>query len=124
MPVAALITGVAPVLAIAFMGQFIAGVGNGVENVATDTLIQRSVPLSMLGRTFGAMMTAYVVAEGLAYVAGGLLLDATNARTVFIVSGIGAAVVTAFAHFMLPHDRGPAPPMPSEVSPGLSDLPA
>ncbi len=110
--VAAFITGFAPTLAVAFIAQSLAGFGNGVENVATDTLIQRSVPHSMLGRTFGAMMTGYVVAEGLAYVAGGLLLDATDARTVFIVSGVGVAVVTVLAHFLLPKDEPAAPERP------------
>ena len=45
-----LLTGLAPVLWFAVAAQAIGGLGNGADNVASDTLIQRSVP----GRCSGA----------------------------------------------------------------------
>jgi MFS family permease len=39
-----LLTGIAPVPWFAVAAQAIGGLGNGADNVASDTLIQRSVP--------------------------------------------------------------------------------
>jgi hypothetical protein len=46
-----LLTGLAPVLGLAALAQAVAGSGNGLEVVATDTLVQRSVPRSHRGRS-------------------------------------------------------------------------
>ena len=66
-------TGLAPSLAI-FL-RSVGGVGNGNENVAADTLFQKVVPRSMLGRVFGVYYGGVFLAEGLAYAAGGPLLE-------------------------------------------------
>ena len=47
-----------PVLWLAVAAQAVGGIGNGADNVASDTLIQRSVPRDMLGRVFGVTSTA------------------------------------------------------------------
>ena len=89
---------VAPTLAVAVALQILGGLGNGVVNVAHTTLIQRTVPQAMLGRVYGIVITAVFAGAGLASAGGGLLLDATSARTVFLVAGLGtlaAAAVTA-----------------------------
>lgn len=86
-------TGLAPLVVMAALGQVVAGVGNGVENVATDTLIQRAVPREMLGRVFGLVATAPFAGSTLAYAAGGFLMDLTSARTVFLIGGIGVLIV-------------------------------
>ncbi|MGZ8651570.1 MAG: MFS transporter, partial [Actinomycetota bacterium] len=71
-----LLAGLAPLIWLAAMTQTIGGAGNGADNVASDTLIQRSVPRDMLGRVFGVTSTAAFVGSGIAYAAGGPLLDA------------------------------------------------
>jgi MFS family permease len=91
--VGTVLTGVAPLLAVAALAQAIAGVGNAVSVVATDTLIQSTVPREMLGRVFGLVGTAPFAGHTLAFAAGGFLLDLTSPRTVFLIGGIGVLVV-------------------------------
>ena len=92
--------GVAPVMALAVAMQYVAGFGNAIDVIASDTLIQRAVPRAMLGRTFGLISTATYGASAIAYAAGGPLLDATSARTVFVVGGGGVLAVLVLAVVM------------------------
>lgn len=94
--VGTVLTGLAPLLVVAAVAQAVAGFGNGLENVANDTLIQQVVPREMLGRVFGLVATAAFGGSTLAYAAGGFALDLTSARTVFLIGGAGVLVVTAF----------------------------
>ncbi|MEO8423155.1 MAG: MFS transporter [Actinomycetota bacterium] len=100
-----LLTGIAPVLWLAVATQAIGGIGNGTDNVASDTLIQRNVPREMLGRVFGVTSTAAFVGGGIAYAAGGPLLDATSPRFVFVAAGVGVLAVVGLAARMLPSER-------------------
>ncbi len=93
-----------PQIWLAAMAQTIGGAGNGADNVASDTLIQRSVPREMLGRVFGVTSTAAFVGGGIAYAAGGPLLDATSPRFVFLVAGAGVLGVVGLAHILLPRE--------------------
>ncbi len=90
MGVGTLLTGLAPVFLFAVVVQSTAGAGNGLENVANDVLIQRTVPRAMLGRVFGAVYSGASVGENIAYAAGGPLLDLTSARAVYVIAGGGA----------------------------------
>ncbi len=83
------LTGFAPAFAVAVLAQSIAGVGNGLENIGNDTLIQRTVPRAMLGRVFGTVGSGAFLASSLAYALGGPLLDRTSPRTVFMIAGSG-----------------------------------
>jgi MFS family permease len=103
--VGTLFTGLAPVLWVAVAAQAIGGAGNGADNVASDTLIQRNVPREMLGRVFGVTSTAAFVGGGIAYAAGGPLLDATSPRFVFVIAAAGVLAVVGLAVKMLPSDR-------------------
>jgi MFS family permease len=108
-------TGLAPLIAIVAVSQAVSGFGNGLENVAADTLIQRAVPPQMLGRVFGLVSTAAFGGSTLAYAAGGPLLDLTSARAVFLIAGTGILVVTAFLWLSLRREAGrisdgPLPP--------------
>lgn len=89
------LTGLAPFLLVAAIAQGVAGFGNGLENIAADTLVQRAVPREMLGRIFGLVSTAAFGGSTLAYAAGGPLLDLTSPRTVFLIGGVGTLLVTA-----------------------------
>jgi MFS family permease len=96
-----IVTGLVPLIAIVAVSQAVSGFGNGLENVAADTLIQRAVPPQMLGRVFGLVSTAAFGGSTLAYAAGGPLLDLTSPRAVFIIAGTGILVVTAILWFSL-----------------------
>jgi MFS family permease len=102
--VGTLLTGLAPAIWLAALAQATGGAGNGADNVASDTLIQSSVPREMLGRVFGVTSTAAFVGGGLAYAAGGVLLDATSPRFVFLVAGVGVLAVVGLAHVLLPKE--------------------
>jgi MFS family permease len=108
--VGTLLTGLAPALWFVVVAQMLGGAGNGADNVASDTLIQRTVPRAMLGRVFGVSSTAAFVGGGLAYAAGGPLLDATSPRAVFIIGAAGTLAVVGLAWTMLPRgvERRPA----------------
>jgi MFS family permease len=101
-----LATGLAPVLLIAIGFQVLAGSGNGLDNIARDTLIQRTVPGAMLGRVYGLTGTAAFLSSGLAYAAGGVLLDFMSARTVFVIAGAGTFAAVLIANAMLPSGAG------------------
>jgi MFS family permease len=70
-----LLTGLAPVLGLAALAQAVAGSGNGLEVVATDTLVQRSVPRSHRGRVFGVVSAATLLGGAIARGLGGVLVD-------------------------------------------------
>ena len=91
--IGAMLTGIAPVIALVAVGQAIAGVGNAVEVVAMDTLVQRSVPREMLGRVFGLVGTAAPAGHTLAFAAGGFLVAAVGPRVVFLIAGLGVLLV-------------------------------
>jgi MFS family permease len=87
------ITGLAPVIALAVVAQLIAGSGNAVENISYDTLVQNLVPRPFLARVFGTIGTAAQLGAGLAYAAGGPLVDLIGARATFILAGAGTLAV-------------------------------
>ena len=91
--IGALLTGIAPLIALVAVGQAIAGVGNAVEVVAMDTLVQQTVPREMLGRVFGLVGTAAPAGHTLAFAAGGFLVELTSPRIVFLIAGLGVLLV-------------------------------
>lgn len=109
-----LLTGLAWAVAAAFAVQTVRGLGIAAMDVATNTLLPRLVPASMLGRVFGNLYGAIGVAAALSYVAGSVLLDRTSAPvTLILAGGLGtlATIVTAVAlRRALRRDPGPAAP--------------
>jgi MFS family permease len=106
-----LLTGLAPAVGVAAAWQALAGSGNAVENIATDTAVQQVVPPHLLGRVFGATGTAAQAGSAVAYAAGGPLLAATSPRAVFVIAAAG---VFAALLVLLPLRRPPArPPAPA-----------
>jgi MFS family permease len=83
-------TGLAPNVVVAGLGQAVAGSGNALDVIATDTLVQQLVPRGLLGRVGGTVGTAAQLGAAAAAAAGGPLLAASGPRTVFVVSGIGS----------------------------------
>jgi MFS family permease len=95
--VGTLVTGLAPAIGFVVPFQALAGAGNGVDNVANETLLQQRVPRPMLGRVFGLTNTAANAGAGIAALIAGVLLDLTSPRTVLVTAGIGGLAVTLIA---------------------------
>jgi MFS family permease len=90
----------------------VGGFGNGLENIAADTLIQQAIPREMLGRVFGLTTTAAFGGSTLAYAAGGPLLDLVSPRAVFLIAGAEILAVTAYLRLAVRQAASP------EVRPG------
>ncbi len=84
-------TGISPAFAAVLGALAVAGVANGIDNVVTDTVLQKRVPEALLGRVFSVRFTGYSAAETLAYPLGGLFVDAFGPRPTYIVSGFATA---------------------------------
>jgi MFS family permease len=93
----ALLTGLAPVIALVALTQLVSGAGNGIEIVSSDTIFQQNVPRSMIGRLYGFSSSAVAIGSGVAMGLGGFLVDATSPRFAFVVAGVGGLFVAACA---------------------------
>jgi MFS family permease len=91
--VGTLLTGLSPAIGFVVPFQGLAGAGNGIDNVANETLLQQCVPRPMLGRVFGLTHTAANAGAGIAALLAGVLLDLTSPRVVLITAGIGGLLV-------------------------------
>jgi MFS family permease len=85
--------GLAPTFVLALGALAVAGAANGVDNAATDTILQNRVPDAFLGRVFSVRLLGFGVAEVLAYPAGGLIVDTFGPRSSYLIAGIATAVV-------------------------------
>jgi MFS family permease len=103
-----LLTGLAWAVSAAFAVQTVRGLGIAAMDVATNTLIQRTVPAEYLGRVFGTLYGAIGVAAALSYLGGGLLLDLTTAPVAFIAAGTGGLIATLICAWSL--HRAETPP--------------
>ena len=83
--------GLSPTFVLALGAVAVAGVANGVDNVATDTVLQERVPGAFLGRVFAARFMTFSAGEALAYALGGLLVDATGPRPTYLLAGAATA---------------------------------
>ncbi len=104
-----LATGLAPVLVAAAASQALAGSGNGLDVVATDTIVQRSVPRSHRGRVFGVVGAATLAGGTIARGVGGIVLDLTSARATFVIGGAGVIAVSAVTFVLLHRADAQAP---------------
>jgi MFS family permease len=92
--VATIGTGLAPVLAVAFVAQAGRGVGASFIDVGTTTLVQRCAPPELRGRVFANLYGAVGAAAAVSYLAGGALVDAWGPRSALVAGGIGGLVVS------------------------------
>ncbi len=84
-------TGLAPAFVLALGALTVEGAATGIDNVATDTILQERVPEAFLGRVFSIRFLGYSAGEAFAYPAGGLLVDAVGPRSTYILAGIATA---------------------------------
>jgi MFS family permease len=94
------LTGIAPVIALAIGMQAVRGIGNALVGVGTDTLVQREVPREMRGRVFANLYGGVGIAAGVSYLVGGPLVDAVGPRSVLVgggLAGLGCAAIAAWA---------------------------
>jgi MFS family permease len=86
-------TGLSPVFALAVGALMVEGIFTGIDNVATDTILQKRVPDAFLGRVFAIRFLSYSGGEVIAYLAGGFIVDAVGPRSTYLLAGIATAVV-------------------------------
>ena len=84
-------TGLAPAFALALGALTVEGAATGIDNVATDTILQKRVPEAVLGRVFSIRFLAYSAGEALAYPVGGLLVDTAGPRFTYLFAGLATA---------------------------------
>ena len=84
--------GLSPTFALALGAIAVAGAANGVDNVATDTVLQKRVPDAFMGRVFAARFLTFSAGEALAYPIGGLVVDAAGPRSTYLLAGSTTAV--------------------------------
>jgi MFS family permease len=94
-------TGLAPTFALALGALMVAGISNGIENVVTDTILQKRVPDALLGRVFSVRFLSISTGEALAYPLGGLIVDAIGPRSTYLLTGITTATAGLFVLFFL-----------------------
>jgi MFS family permease len=94
-------TGLSPTFILALGALVVAGISNGIDNVATDTILQKRVPATLLGRVFSVRFLSYSAAEALAYPTGGLIVDATGPRSTYLLAGVATAMAGLVTLFFL-----------------------
>jgi predicted MFS family arabinose efflux permease len=86
-------TSVASVAAWSAVG----GVGNGIEVMAFTTALQERTCDAFQARVGALYETATTAAPGLGFLAGGVVATLANPRAVYLVAGLGALAVLAWA---------------------------
>jgi MFS family permease len=94
-------TGLSPTFALALGALTVAGVANGIENVVTDTILQKRLPDALLGRVFSVRFLSISTGEALAYPLGGLLVDAIGPQSTYLLMGVTTATAGLFVLFFL-----------------------
>lgn len=90
------VTGLAPNLPVAAVGQGVGGVGNAIQNVAADTHLQDHVPREMLGRVFGLIGTVAQAGQLAALGLAVLALEFFSPHVVFVASGVAILLVAGW----------------------------
>lgn len=86
--------GLAPNFLAALIAAVVGGVGNGLANVAQNTLISHRTPAASRGQTFAATLAVFQAAVGIGTAAGAALVKLLAANGAFIGS---SSVTAAFA---------------------------
>jgi MFS family permease len=85
-------TSFSPTFVLALGALTIAGLANGVDDVASSTILQKRVPDAFLGRVFAVRFLGFGVGEVFAYGVGGAIVDASGPRLTYLFAGVATAV--------------------------------
>lgn len=88
------LTGASGITALALAFQVVRGLGIALVETGHNALIQRGVPAHLRGRVFANLYAALGIAVGIAYLAGGPLVEATSPSAVLVGSGTAGVAVT------------------------------
>ena len=88
---ALIVTSLSPTFIFALAALTVAGIANGIDNVTTDTILQKRVPDAFLGRVFSVRFLTYSAGEALAYPIGGLVVDGIGPRSTYLLAGSATA---------------------------------
>jgi MFS family permease len=102
--------GLSPTFVLALGAIAVAGVANGVDNVATDTVLQKRVPDAFMGRVFAARFMTFSAGEALAYPLGGLIVDASGPRPTYLLAGAATAAAGLLVALIVVAPKGKKPP--------------
>lgn len=102
---------------IAFAALAMYGIGFGLQETATMTLLQRLAADDMLARVFGVTETAYLLAVGLGAPIGALVIETAGIDAAFVLAGI---VLPLYALWHWPsltqyEDARPVPERPFDL---------
>ncbi|HEY6397756.1 MAG TPA: MFS transporter [Solirubrobacteraceae bacterium] len=114
-----LATAVAPSLAVAVLGSIVAGIGNGVETVASRTTLQEVTEQRWMAMVMSFSDSLYPVVTGAGIVLGGAIAALAGTRAALATAGCGALAVTVIVWIVLRParaDRG-AKPEPATADP-------
>ncbi len=93
--------GLSSTFVLALGALAVAGVSNGVDNVAAVTILQKRVPDALLGRVFSVRFLGYSAGEALAYPTGGLIVDAIGPRSTYLLAGAATAAAGLIVLFVV-----------------------
>jgi len=92
----ALVLGAASAALVPAAALFVvAGLGNGIENVAARTLIHGRVPSALHGRVFAAYMGLVSSTQIIATALGGALVVGVGGQQALVIGGLGSLAVGA-----------------------------
>ncbi|MCP3804836.1 MFS transporter [Allokutzneria sp. A3M-2-11 16] len=83
-----LVMGLAPLAAVVVLGALVAGVGNGLESVCGNTLLQRDAPKESLGVVLGVVLSGSFLADAAGSALGGVLVEWISAPGTFVVAAL------------------------------------
>lgn len=96
-----LFTGLSPILALALGWYTIGGWGNGVSNVAMNTLLQKQTPNSMQGRVFSFVGMSTTIAYLLAVMLGGWAATWIAPQIMYMLAAGGCLAGWAWGYSIL-----------------------
>ncbi len=99
--------GFSPLFTLVLAAMCLAGSCNGVDNVATDALLQRTVPGAFLGRVYSVLFLFRSTGEVVALAAGGFIVAAAGPQPSYLIA---AAAMAAFGILVLAVIRSGAKP--------------
>lgn len=91
----------APTLAVAIAGAAVAGVGNGIESVASRTAIQEETEGRWMALIMSLQESIYQSFPGAGMLIGGTITALGSPRTALAVAGAGSLAISALVWMML-----------------------